>query len=276
MLKSIRNYLIYNKIFLLSTIFVVIIISSSCGKNENTVQETQTVHTTVPVAATTATPVQLTAEPTPVPTPSPTPTAHVSAPDDGRPWYVRVDTYNQLVSVYALDENSEYTRLINQFMCSAGKRDNYTKKIFQQLNDDDRYRWKFFSTFGGGYCEYVTRIYKPFLFHSVMFEKKDEDTLMEETYALLTFPDSHGCIRLMPQDAKWIYDNCIEDTFVEVVDGKADPDLLQSYMPPPLIDGKKVPVHEPFSGEKKVPAVQPNWDNFPSDGGWKYDPEVYE
>ena len=99
---------------------------------------------------------------------------------------------------------------------------------------------------------------------------------MEETYAELTFPDSHGCIRLMPQDAKWIYDNCGEGTYVEVVDGTADPDLLQSYMPPPLIDGKQVPVHEPFTGEIRVAAVEPDWDNFPSDGGWEYDPEVYE
>ena len=108
-----------------------------------------------------------------------------------------------------------------------------------------------------------------------MFEDRNEDNLMAETYAELTFPDSHGCMRLMPQDAKWIYDNCIEGTYVEVVDGKADPDLLQSYMPPPLIDGDEVPVHEPFAGEVRVPAVYPDWDNYPSDGGWVYDPEVY-
>ena len=261
---------------ILILILIAAFLLSACGKATATT-ESATSQAATAVAASTATaePTPQPATPTPTPEPTPVPSPHVYAPEDGRPWYMRVDTYNQLVSVYALDEAGEYTRLINQFMCSAGKRDNYTKKIFQQLAEDGRYRWKFFSTFGGGYCEYVTRIFKPFLFHSVMFEKQDEDTLMEETYAELTFPDSHGCMRLMPQDAKWIYDNCIEGTYVEVVDGKADPDLLQSYMPPPLIDGKEVPVHEPFTGEKKVPAVMPDWDNFPSDGGWVYDPEVY-
>ena len=269
---KIRRAAVYAAVLSLAFIFIL----SGCT---GTVQEAEpaAVSNAQATAAPTAEPTsQPTPEPTAVPTPTPTPQPHVYAPDDGRPWYVRVDTYNQLISVYALDENGEYTRLINQFMTSAGKRDNYTKKIFQELNDDDRYRWKFFSTFGGGYCEYVTRIYKPFLFHSVMFEQKDEDTLMEETYAELSFPDSHGCMRLMPQDAKWIYDNCIEGTYVEVIDGEADPELTQSYMPPPLIDGKEVPVHEPFTGEKRVDAVYPNWDNYPSDGGWVYDPEVYE
>jgi len=265
------------KILIVFAVFILFF--SSCGKTEEIEQnadEKDGVKQTQSIVATTATETPLaTPSPSITPEPTPTPAPQAQAPEDGRPWYVRVDAYNQIVSVYALDENQKYTRLINQFMSSAGKRDNYTKKLFQELNDEDRYRWKFFSTFGGGYCEYVTRIYRPFLFHSVMFETKSEDTLMDESYLNLTFPDSHGCIRLMPQDAKWIYDNCIEGTLVEVVDGKADPDLLQSYMPPPLIDGNTVPRHEPFTGAKRVPEVHPNWDNFPSDGGWEYDPEVY-
>jgi hypothetical protein len=41
------------------------------------------------------------------------------------------------------------------------------------------------------------------------------------------------------------------------------------------IRDRYLPVHEPFGEEKKVDPVVPNWDNFPSDGGWVYDPEVY-
>lgn len=253
-------------------IVAIILLISGCNKVQKAPDAVENEGTPQATMMTTET---LAPTPTLAPTASPTPQPHVKTTTDGRPWYIRVDTYNQMVSVYALDVNDEYTRLINQFMCTAGKKDNYTKKLFQKLNDEDRYRWKYFSTFGGGYCEYVTRIYKPFLFHSMMFEEKNEDTLMVDTYEEMTFPDSHGCIRVMPQDAKWIYENCIEGTYVEVVDGEADPDLTQSYMPPPLIDGKYLPVHEPFGKEQKVEAVVPNWDNYPSDGGWEYDPEVY-
>ena len=256
-------------------IIIMIVMLASCTKAE--IPAETTAYTAVPTAIATNAPiVEATPAQSPIPAPTVTPGPKVEAAQDGRPWYVRVDTYNQMVSIYALDENAKYTRLINQFICTAGKRDDYTKKIFQVLNDEDRYRWKYFSTFGGGYCEYATRIYSPFLFHSMMFETKNEDTLMIETYVELTFPDSHGCIRLMPQDAKWVYDNCIAGTYVEVIDGKANPELVQYYMPPPLIDNKYLPTNELFGEEKRVPEVVPNWDNFPSDGGWKYDPDVYE
>ncbi len=255
-------------------VIILVLILSACNKDEALIQDTSLSTTPVSIVAETASPSVETSSNTVI-APTAIPEIQLESVDNGRPWYMRVDTYNQLVSVYALDENEEYTRLINQFMCSAGRRDNYTKKVFQILNDEDRYRWKFFETFGGGYCEYVTRIYKPFLFHSMMFETKNEDTLMVETYEALTFPDSHGCMRLMPQDAKWVYDNCIEGTYVEIVDDIQSPDLVQLYMPPPLIDDKYLPTHKPFGNERKVKAVVPNWDNFPSDGGWKYDPEVY-
>ena len=166
---KIRRTAVYAAALSLAFIFVLSGCTGTVDEEASPTPEISSQSTASPTAEPTAVP---TPEPTAVPTPTPRPETHVYAPEDGRPWYVRVDTYNQLISVYALDENGEYTRLINQFMTSAGKRDNYTKKVFQELNDDDRYRWKFFSTFGGGYCEYVTRIYKPFLFHSVMFEQQ--------------------------------------------------------------------------------------------------------
>ncbi len=261
--------LIKNNIILLIS---MILIFSACTKTEAPVVNV-TEHPATATQAPTAKPTP-TASPTPAPTSTPAP--KVQAPDDGRPWYIRVDTSNQLVSVYALDDEAKYTRLINQFASTAGKRDDFTKKLFQVLNDEEKYRWKFFSTFGGGYCEYVTRIYRPFLFHSIIFNEKDEDTLMVQTYIELTFPASHGCIRLMPQDAKWVYDNCIAGTYVEVVDDRINPEIIQSYMPPPLIDGKYLPSQEVFGEERRVDEVIPNWDNFPSDGGWRYDPDVYE
>lgn len=264
-----------NKIkIIITAIIIVILIFSACAKED--MPEAISTPKATPKATEFA---DSTTISTPTLSPAPlataTPVQQIETADDGRPWYIRVDTYNQVVSVYALDDNDEYTRLINQFISTAGKRDNYTKKLFQVLNDEDKYRWKYFSTFGGGYCEYVTRIYRPFLFHSMMFEDRSEDKLMTETYIELSYPDSHGCIRLMPQDAKWIYENSIEGTYVEVVDGISNPDLTQLYMPPPLIDGEVMPVHEPFGNERKVAAVIPNWDNFPSDGGWVYDPEIY-
>ena len=60
--------------------------------------------------------------------------------------------------------------------------------------------------------QYVTRIIGGYLFHSLPYAEEDESTLDAEAAALLGTPASHGCIRLRPEDAKWIAKNCPNGT----------------------------------------------------------------
>lgn len=39
-------------------------------------------------------------------------------------------------------------------------------------------------------------------------------TLSVKSFEALGTPASHGCVRLLVSDAKWIYDNCKEGTII--------------------------------------------------------------
>lgn len=42
---------------------------------------------------------------------------------------------------------------------------------------------------------------------------------------------SHGCVRLLVSDAKWIYDNCKEGTIITVYEGEYDPEYTMTLKP---------------------------------------------
>ena len=188
------------------------------------------------------------------PAPIPVPTVNPG----GQPWFILVNTSTQVVSVYAQDGEGKYTRLLRQFPCSAGKRDGYTPKALYTLVGA-KYRWISFPDWGGTYGQYATRIYGPFMFHSMEFTRMNDTTLQVETYLNLTRPASHGCIRMMPEHAKWIYDNCPKKCWVEVRLGEQDPDLTQSLQPPPPIDGKYLATMPPLFGETACYDTEPDW-----------------
>lgn len=60
---------------------------------------------------------------------------------------------------------------------------------------------------GPCYGQYCTRITRGFLFHSVWYYRQTPSSLAVKEYNKLGTTASHGCVRLMVADAKWIYDN---------------------------------------------------------------------
>lgn len=179
--------------------------------------------------------------------------ALTDAPGDGRPWLIRVNLTDMVISVYALDGEGEYTRLIKRFIATGGTYDKRTpEKTYklQAYRDEDHYFEKF-----DCWAAYATQISGPIMFHSVIFNEPGMKS-MNGSYNQLGRAASHGCIRMMPDEAKWIYDNCRAGTLVEIRAGDADPDLTQSLLPAPSIDGA-YPADMPAKvGETSVPAVE--------------------
>jgi hypothetical protein len=179
--------------------------------------------------------------------------ALTDAPEDGRPWLIRVNLTDMVISVYALDERGEYTRLIKQFIATGGAYDTRTpEKTYrlQAYRDEDHYFEKF-----DCWAAYATQISGPIMFHSVIFNEPGMKS-MNGSYNQLGRAASHGCIRMMPDEAKWIYDHCRAGTLVEIRAGEADPDLTQSLLPSPSIDGAYPADMPAKTGETSVPAVK--------------------
>jgi lipoprotein-anchoring transpeptidase ErfK/SrfK len=125
-------------------------------------------------------------------------------------YYISVNVATNTVTVYTKDENHEFTVPFKSFVCSTGEA-TPTSGIYKISN---RFRW--LDLFGNVYGQYATQIVGNILFHSVPYAKKyDNGSLLYEEYDKLGTSASAGCIRLTVEDAKWIYDNCKNNTIVE-------------------------------------------------------------
>ncbi len=172
---------------------------------------------------------------TPKPTPVPTPI----------PYSITVDVKNQVVTVYGLDENGEYTNVVRQMICSTGTTSHPSDLGDWTLNGRTA-RWATFPKWGGGWAQYWTRINSSIAFHSVLYNSTNTMDLATGSYSALGSRASHGCIRLLVHDAKWIYDNIGKGVVVHITDSlPSDPELTQSLKPAPLDKSNMLPKATP-------------------------------
>lgn len=176
----------------------------------------------------------LNASASPRPTPEPTPI----------PYAITVDVTNQAVIVYGLDDKGTYTNVVRQMVCSTGMVSTPSDVGVWTMNGR-RARWCYFSLYGS-YAQYWTRINSNIAFHSVIYNQVDYDALSTKSYNLLGSRASHGCIRLLVNDAKWMYENVGEGMQVTVTeDLPLDPELRAALKPPALNKKTKSPVETP-------------------------------
>jgi len=194
-----------------------------------------------------------TAEPTPTAVPEPTeipvpptpvpmttvepiytiaPTPEPARADYEYPYLIVVNYEAQLVRKYTLDENGMYTTVVKNMITSSGEKRVCPTGTFKL---HDKRRWIVF--LDGTFGQYSTRITGHFLFHSIPYKKRnDNSTLIGNYYEKLGDNVSGGCMRLMCKDAKWIYDNCPEGTPIIITKGEAvEPEIYDTIVQPPLV-----------------------------------------
>ena len=159
------------------------------------------------------------AEATPRPSPTPEPTKYT----------LMVDVTNQITRAYTYDENGQYTVLVREMICSTGT-SKYPTPCGTTIMPKKRARWGYFPTWGS-HAQYLTRIDSANAFHSVLYSEPDETTLSVKSFDALGTPASHGCVRLLVSDAKWIYENCKEGTIITVYEGNYDPEYTMTLKP---------------------------------------------
>ena len=173
----------------------------------------------------------LDAKATPRPTPEPTPI----------PYAITIDVNNQVTTVYGLDENGNYTIPVRQMVCSTGMVST-PSTVGEWVLNGRRARWCYFPAYSS-YAQYWTRINAYIAFHSVIYNQVDYDALSTKSYNLLGSRASHGCIRLLVSDAKWVYENIDEGVTVTITeDLPDDPELRAIMKPAPLSKKYKVPI----------------------------------
>ncbi len=125
-------------------------------------------------------------------------------------YYIKVNYEAQVVTIYSKDEQGNYTKPVKAMICSTGTA-TPTSGVYSIPK-----RWKWGALQGNVYGQYVTKITGNILFHSVPYLKMGDPSSLEYwEYDKLGTKASLGCVRLTVEDAKWIYDNCLNGSKVE-------------------------------------------------------------
>ena len=118
-------------------------------------------------------------------------------------------------------------------ICSTGVK-GWDSDLGDWVTNGRRARWCYFSKWGG-HAQYWTRINENIAFHSVTYSEPDTRKLNVKSYNKLGRRASHGCIRMLVSDAKWMYDNIKKGTTVHITeDLPLDEELTKSLLPPDL------------------------------------------
>lgn len=137
--------------------------------------------------------------------------------DNGQEYCIKVNKRRNVVTVYKADKNKHYSIPVKAMVCSVGEKGNTPEGIFHL---GDRAKW--LPLEGNVFGQYATIITKSFLFHSIPYYTQNKADMEVEEYNKLGTGASAGCVRLKVIDAKWIYDNCNEDTLVEIFQSDYD------------------------------------------------------
>ena len=120
-------------------------------------------------------------------------------------YYIRVDLKNQRVNIFM--KSKEKWVLDKSFLCSTGKASTPTVKGNFTVKD----KGPMFRAGSNTICNYYTRFYGNYLFHTVLLDNKGN---IQD--GRLGTPLSHGCIRLAIDNAKYIYTNIPYGTSVSI------------------------------------------------------------
>ena len=147
---------------------------------------------------------------------------------DPEKYYILLDLKNEIVTVFEKDANGEYTRIVRRFLCSTGRtevdendpEDEGTPTPVGIWKIGGRERFGKFANFGNEYARYWVQIVGDIYFHSLLFSKRDVNTMKSSPFGKMGSKVSHGCVRLYVEDAKWLYYYACPGTTVNITNGE--------------------------------------------------------
>ena len=148
----------------------------------------------------------------------PTLPARAEGESEPLPYWIGVDVRNQRVTIYGTANNS----VVHRWRCSTGTSSTPTPTgtfTLPASPNNNRREWYHF---GSVYVKWAVRVTGGIYFHSVLFSRANDSTLLASSVRKLGHPASHGCIRLEVPNAKWISDNIAIGTRVIIHKGVDD------------------------------------------------------
>ena len=167
-----------------------------------------------------------------------------------------VDEYHQYATVYKKDANGNYTVPVRYAIVSSGSRSHPTVKGTFKMGDKYVRFGKFASY--GVYGQYWRQITRGFFCHSLIYSSHTAKSYTS-SYSALGTRASHGCVRMMVPDARWIFYNLGPGTVCEIIKGDKN-DAAAAAVKKKLAFPKKPGTRPNLKpGEIPVTEAWPGW-----------------
>lgn len=154
----------------------------------------------------------------------------VYANADPNKYYIEVDLTNKVITIYEKGEKSKkFDQIAQQFICTIGTDATPTPEGSFKLNEMRR-RFGYFREFDV-YAQYWTNVSGGIYFHSILYPTPVEGNFTRSSYRALGGKASHGCIRMLVEDARWLYYNCPAGTKGLLTYKEKDETLRKSLIP---------------------------------------------
>ncbi|MGI5849339.1 MAG: L,D-transpeptidase [Christensenellales bacterium] len=167
-----------------------------------------------------------------------------------------INEYFQFATVYKQDEDGKYTVPVRYIIVSSGSGKNPTPKGTFKMGG--KYvRFGLFASYGV-YGQYWRQITRSFFCHSLIYSSRNANSYTS-SYSHLGTRASHGCVRMMVPDARWIYYNIAPGTVCEIIRGDKD-DEEAAAIKAQLVFPKR-PASRPRLKPGQIPVTEawPGW-----------------
>ncbi|MDO5111646.1 MAG: SH3 domain-containing protein [Clostridia bacterium] len=137
-------------------------------------------------------------------------------------YWIEIDLTNQIISVYQTTTGA----VMLQSLCTTGGEETPTGAGVYKIGDLKE-RFGYFVAYGQ-YAQYWTQVVRGVYIHSVMYDSQKLSSMSKSAYRNLGKAVSHGCVRVLPHVAQWIYYNCPPGTTCKVTSVKPLDEALRS------------------------------------------------
>ena len=138
-------------------------------------------------------------------------------PPEAGTYKVVINIYHQFVTVYEKGAEGSYTVPVRYMICTSGSYKNPTPTGTFKMGSD-RKRFACFTKYRV-YGQYWGQITRNIYFHSILYAARNARYYTDNSYRMLGTRASHGCVRLLVPDARWIYYNIAPGTEIEIIQG---------------------------------------------------------
>jgi len=176
---------------------------------------------------------------------------------DPNKYVVEIDLTNQVITVY---EGMFGGAVVLQSLCTTGSNEYPTGAGTFKMGELKE-RFGYFVAFGQ-YAQYWSQVVRGVYIHSVMYNSTRLSSMSKSAYNDLGKNVSHGCVRVLPHVAQWIYYNCPPGTVCKIVKKAKDANLVASIK-------KTIPSYDKYVQPEDVkadPQIVPaliRYDNVP-------------